>query len=159
MLNWDVYICKLQTATTDDHQTWCRRKRKRLLQTCLTSSPWLTGKRKPWRSRFYVFRVASGVRKIIDHQFFPPYYRLIIDFSILYRLLLSTFLKIFQCNVRRCTVLQHNWNTPAIFFSFLCMTSLMIRAHVSHCLQSSLLSMVHLDGYVQRILKTQKIID
>ena len=35
----------------------------------------------------------------------------------------------------------------------------MIRAHFSHCLQSSLLSMVHLDGYVQRILKTQKIID
>merc|ERR1712203_389393 len=28
-----------------------RRKRKRLLQTCLTSLPWLTGKRKPWRSR------------------------------------------------------------------------------------------------------------
>ena len=85
-------------------------------------------------------RVASGVRKIIDDQFFPPYYRLIIDFSILYRLLLST--------------------TETLRpFSFLCMTSLMIRAHFSHCLQSSLLSMVHLDGYVQRILKTQKIID
>ena len=38
-------------------------------------------------------RVASGVRKIIDHQFFPPYYRLIIDFSTLYRPILSIFLK------------------------------------------------------------------
>ena len=33
------------------------------------------------------YRVASGVRKIIDYYFFLPYYRLIIDFSILYRLL------------------------------------------------------------------------
>ena len=70
------------------------------------------------------------------------------------------------------TTFIDNFNTPAIFFSFLCMTSLMIRAHFSHCLQSSLLSMIHLDGYVQRILntkdyrlnyrlfgKTQKIID
>ena len=38
------------------------------------------------------FRVASGVRKIIDHQFFPPYYRLIIDFLTLYRPILSIFL-------------------------------------------------------------------
>ena len=37
-------------------------------------------------------RVASGVRKIIDHQFFPPYYRLIIDFLTLYRPILSIFL-------------------------------------------------------------------
>ena len=34
-----------------------------------------------------IYRVASGVRKINDFQFFSPHYRLIIDFSILYRLL------------------------------------------------------------------------
>ena len=38
------------------------------------------------------YRVASGVRKIIDYQFFPPYYRLIIDFLTLYRPILSIFL-------------------------------------------------------------------
>ena len=42
--------------------------------------------------RFFFYRVASGVRKIIDHQFFPPYYRLIIDFLTLYRPILSIFL-------------------------------------------------------------------
>ena len=38
------------------------------------------------------FRAASGVQRIIDYHFFPPYYRLIINFLILYRLILSTFL-------------------------------------------------------------------
>ena len=38
------------------------------------------------------FRVATGVRKINDYQFLSPHYRLIIDFLILYRLILSTFL-------------------------------------------------------------------
>ena len=36
-------------------------------------------------------RVASGVQKINDYQFFSPHYRLIIEFLILYRLILSTF--------------------------------------------------------------------
>ena len=35
---------------------------------------------------------VSGVRKINDYQFCSPYYRLFIDFLILYRLILSTFL-------------------------------------------------------------------
>ena len=39
-----------------------------------------------------IVRVASGVRKINDYQFLSPHYRLIINFLILYRLILSTFL-------------------------------------------------------------------
>ena len=37
-------------------------------------------------------RVASGVRKINDYQLLSPHYRLIIDFFILFWLILSTFL-------------------------------------------------------------------
>ena len=39
-----------------------------------------------------ICRVASWVRRINDYNFFSPHYRLIIDFLILYRLILSTFL-------------------------------------------------------------------
>ena len=48
-----------------------------------------------WVSRVHPInlrRVDSGNRKINDYQFFSPYYRLFIDFLILYRLILSTFL-------------------------------------------------------------------
>ena len=41
---------------------------------------------------YFLPRAATGVWKIIDYHFFSLYYRLIINFLILYRLILTTFL-------------------------------------------------------------------
>ena len=92
-------------------------------------------------NRYTIYRVATGVWKIIDYHFFPPYYRLIIDFLILYRLLYFQHFHLKK--------LAHFWIWMGEE----------AKMGPSYLFSNSLYLMVHLDGYVQRILKTLKIID
>ena len=65
------YLCRHYRGC---YQISCRRKRKRLLQTCLTSLLWLTGKRRPWRSRFFsafIQIICSRTTFNIDLQMKP----------------------------------------------------------------------------------------
>ena len=109
-----------------------------------------------------LFRVATGVRKIIDYQFFSPYYRLIIDFSILYRLILSTSIfRIFcpEIDLEPDSQPNQTFILRSLLISECGMTKKLKWGSVYMFITNLLYLVVHIDGYVQRIFKTFKIID
>ena len=113
-----------------------------------------------------VLRVASGVRKIIDYQFcstiLSTNYRLIIDFSILYRLILSTSIfRIFCTEIDLEPDCQPNqtFTLRSLLISECGLMKKLKWGSVYLFIANSLYFVVHLDGYMQRILKTLKIID
>ena len=111
---------------------------------------------------FLTNRVATGVRKIIDYQFFSPYYRLIIDFSILYRLILSTSIfRIFcpEIDLEPDSQPNQTFILISLLISECGMTKKLKWGSVYMFITNSLYFVFHLDGYVQRIFKTFKIID